>query len=97
MTRKMNEEQLRKSWEKFTEKKDFMLNPDKEHLDLLFEGLLENEKKHGLRLCPCRLRDGTKERDLELICPCNFKTHETWLKPKNNMKPMCWCGLFVKR
>ena len=94
---KMDKEQLRKVLEKFTEKKDFMLNPDKEHIELLLEGLLENEKKHRLKLCPCRLRDGTRERDLELICPCNFKTHETWLKPKKGMLSMCICGLFVKR
>ena len=76
---------------------DRLLNPDKEHIELLLEGLLENEKKHRLKLCPCRLRDGTRERDLELICPCNFKTHETWLKPKKGMLSMCICGLFVKR
>jgi len=56
------------------------------------EGVLENEKKYGLKLCPCRLRDGTRERDLELFCPCNFKAQETW---KNEGR--CWCGLFVRR
>ena len=93
----MDNEQLRKVFEKFTEKKDFVLNPDKEHVDLLLHGLLENEKKHGLKLCPCRLRDGTKERDLELVCPCNFKTHKAWLVPAKGMQPMCTCGLFVKK
>jgi len=87
----MNSEQLRQAWEKFTEKNDFKLNPDKEHVDMVIEGLLNNEKKHGLKLCPCRLKDGTRERDLSLICPCNFKIQDTW---KN--KGMCWCGLFVK-
>lgn len=92
----MNTEQLRQAWENFTKNNDFKLNPDKEHVDFIVKGVLENEKKHKLKLCPCRLRDGTREKDLELICPCNFKTHETWLKPKNR-PPMCWCGLFVKR
>jgi ferredoxin-thioredoxin reductase catalytic chain len=53
---------------------------------------LGNEKKYGLRLCPCRLRDGTREKDLELICPCNFKAQGVWKD-----KGRCWCGLFVKR
>ncbi|MCH8329043.1 MAG: ferredoxin:thioredoxin reductase [Nanoarchaeota archaeon] len=92
----MESEELRKSWEDFTQNNDFKLNPDKKHVDFIIEGVLENEKKHGLKLCPCRLRDGTREKDLELICPCNFKTHETWLKPKNKPQ-MCWCGLFVKK
>jgi len=88
----MNKEGLRRVWERFTEKNDFMLNPDKSFVDAVMDGVLENEKKHGLKLCPCRLRDGTKQGDLELICPCNFKIQETWGK-----KGRCWCGLFVKR
>ena len=87
----MNKEELRKVWETFTEKNDFILNPDKEHVDVIVEGVLKNEEKFGLKLCPCRLRDGTRQNDLELICPCNFKTQKTWKE-----KGMCWCGLFVK-
>jgi len=88
----MNEQELKKAWEEFTKNNDFKLNPDKWHVDFIAKGVLENEKKYGLKLCPCRLRDGTRQRDLELICPCNFKTHDTW-----KTKGMCWCGLFVKR
>lgn len=87
-------EALRAAWQRFTEKNDFMLNPDKEHVDTIIEGVHKNEEKFGLKLCPCRLRDGTRENDLELICPCNFKTHDTW---KDEKKGYCWCGLFVKR
>jgi ferredoxin-thioredoxin reductase catalytic chain len=93
----MNSEELLNVWEKFTEKNDFILNPDNEHVGTIVEGVLANEEKHGLKLCPCRLRDGTHEKDLELICPCNFKIHSTWLKPVSGRKAMCWCGLFVKR
>ena len=88
----MDKEGLLKVWEKFAEKNDFMLNPDKEHVDMIAQGVLANEKEHGLKLCPCRIRDGTKERDLELICPCNFKAQDVWKE-----KSQCWCGLFVKR
>ena len=93
----MDPEQLRKIWEDFSKNNDFQLNPDKKHVDFVVKGVLENEKKHGLKLCPCRLRDNSRKRDLELICPCNFKTHKTWLEPTNNRQPMCWCGLFIKR
>lgn len=88
----MNKEELRNAWEKFTENNDFKLNPDSKHVDIVVEGVLENEKKHGLKLCPCRLRDGTKEKDLELICPCHFQIQETWKE-----KGECWCGLFFKK
>jgi len=88
----MEAERLRKIWEAFAEKNDFKLNPDKEHVGFIIKGVLANEKKYGLKLCPCRLRDGTREKDLELICPCNFKIQDTWKE-----KGMCWCGLFVKR
>ncbi|MBW2964888.1 hypothetical protein KY363_05520 [Candidatus Woesearchaeota archaeon] len=87
-------EDLRKAWETFSENNDFMLNPDKAHVDMIINGVQANEEKFGLKLCPCRLRNGSRERDLELICPCNFRTHETW---NDESKGYCWCGLFVKR
>ena len=88
----MNKEELRRVCEEFTEKNDFRLNPDRSHVDGVIEGVLENEKKHMLKLCPCRLRDGTGKRDLELLCPCNFRIQETWER-----EGRCWCGLFFKR
>ena len=88
----MNKEEIKKVWERFTEKNDFKLNPDENHVDLVVDGVLKNEENHGLKLCPCRLRDGTKKRDLELLCPCNFEIQNTWKE-----KGQCWCGLFVKK
>ena len=93
----MNEEEIKKIWEAFAKNNYFELNPDKEHVNFIAKGVLENEKKYGLKLCPCRLRDGTRERDLNLLCPCNFKIHKTWNFPTNEREPMCWCGLFVKK
>jgi len=88
----MNKDEIRSAWEKFTDNNDFMLNPDEEHVSMVIDGVLANEKDCGVKLCPCRLRDGTRKRDLELICPCNFKTQDTW-----KSEGRCWCGLFVKR
>lgn len=90
----LKDEALRAAWENFSGNSDFMLNPDKTHVDTIIKGVRINEAKFGLKLCPCRLRDGSREKDLELICPCNFKTHETW---NDENKGYCWCGLFVKR
>lgn len=88
----MESKELIKVLDRFTEQNDFKLNPDKSHVDMIVNGLLRNKQKYRLKLCPCRIRDGTRERDLELICPCNFKTDDAW---KN--KGMCWCGLFVRK
>jgi len=88
----MNKEEIKKVFERFTENNDFMLNPDEEFVDKIIDGIRENENKFGLKLCPCRLRDGSRERDLELLCPCNFKVQETW-----RTQGRCWCGLFFKR
>lgn len=88
----MNRKELIRALEWFTKNNDFALNPDGEHVGGVIDGVLENEKKCGLKLCPCRLRDGTMQRDLEIICPCNFKAQDTW-----KSEGRCWCGLFVKR
>lgn len=88
----MNGEDLRRVWGQFCKKNDFTLNPDDMYVGSVIEGVLENERKYGLRLCPCRLRDGSRETDLKLICPCNFKAQKTWAE-----RGECWCGLFVKK
>ena len=89
---KFNEKELIKIWKDFCAGKYFTLNPDKEHVTMISKGVLINEEKFGLKLCPCRLRDGSKERDMELICPCNFFKQDVWREQKR-----CWCGLFVKK
>ncbi len=81
-----------KIWDRWTLDKNFKLNPDKIHTETATEGAIENEKKTGLKYCPCRLRTGDFEKDIDLICPCNFKIMKTWQD-----KGMCWCGLFVRK
>ena len=88
----MNRKELRTAWKNFTENNDFMLNMDEDLVNMVIDGVLGNEEQYGLKLCPCRLRDGTRNRDLDLICPCNFKTQDVW-----SNEGRCWCGLFVKR
>ncbi len=88
----MTKDELKIVWEKFTKNNDFILNPESAHVDAVADGILINDQKYGLKLCPCRLRDGSRKRDLELICPCNFKIQEVWQK-----QGRCWCGLFVKK
>ncbi len=78
--------------ETFTEKNEFQVNPDKEKVTILLDGVFNNEKNHGLKYCPCRLITKDFREDLKLVCPCNFLIHETYKE-----KGECWCGLFVRR
>ncbi len=57
---------------------------------MLAAGVLANERRYGLRYCPCRMITGRREEDLKLICPCNFKIQKTWREGGE------WCSLFVK-
>lgn len=82
-----------KIWEEFSKKnKKFLITPDEEKVDSLAKGVVNNKKRFGLKFCPCRLRNKDFEKDLKLICPCNFLIQKTWKE-----KGECWCGLFVKR
>lgn len=74
----------------FASHNDFSLNPDIEHVAFTVEGILRNERSKGLKYCPCRVPSGNFEADLDLICPCNFKSQETW-----EDQGRCWCGLFI--
>ena len=81
-------------WKEFTQRQEsdkFVLNPNKETIELLAQGVLNNEKNKGLKFCPCRMIMHDKEQDKKLVCPCNFKTQKTWQE-----KGECWCSLFIK-
>ncbi len=81
-----------KAWTDLTEKSEFRLWDDPESVKTLSEGVLENDRNKGLKYCPCRITTGDKEKDLNLVCPCNFKIQKTWKEDGE-----CWCGLFVRR
>lgn len=91
---KFDKEKFLEAIEKFTEKNEFEVNPDKEKLKMLLDGVFNNEQNHGLKYCPCRLITKDFEEDLKLVCPCNFLIHETYRGKEDGE---CWCGLFVRR
>jgi ferredoxin-thioredoxin reductase catalytic chain len=89
-------EELVKIWRDFANCQEpgegrFILNPDMGRVRMLANGVLSNEKNHGLKFCPCRMTTGDREGDLKLVCPCNFKAQKTWRE-----KGECWCSLFVR-
>ena len=88
----MNKQEILKAFEEFCNGNEFELNSNKAHVEGCVDGILENEKKYGLKYCPCRIRTGNFEKDFELLCPCNFTAQE-----KYKTQGECWCGLFVKK
>jgi len=91
---KFDKEKFLEAIEKFTRNNEFQVNPDKEKVKMLLDGMFNNEQNHGLKYCPCRLITKDFADDLKLVCPCNFLIHETY---KNKDDGECWCGLFVRR
>jgi ferredoxin-thioredoxin reductase catalytic subunit len=67
----------------------YNLNPDKEFVLALVEGLLTNTDRYGYQACPCRLADGEKALDLDIICPCDYRDADLveW--------GACYCALYV--
>jgi ferredoxin-thioredoxin reductase catalytic chain len=87
-------EGFRAAIERFTAGNEFQVNPDREKVALLLSGIFENERNHGLKYCPCRLRCKEWDEDLKIVCPCNFTIHESY---KGVPDGECWCGLFIRR
>lgn len=82
-------EALYKRLLKGAEESGYHLNPDEEITADLIEGLLINEERYGYPSCPCRLADGDKLEDLDIVCPCDYRD------PDLNKYGSCYCGLYV--
>jgi ferredoxin-thioredoxin reductase catalytic subunit len=85
-------EQIDKLYKKLNQEAEasgYHLNPDEEFTKDLVEGLLINEKRYGYWACPCRLASREKDKDLDIICPCDYRD------PDLNDYDTCYCGLYV--
>ncbi|MCJ7498716.1 ferredoxin:glutaredoxin reductase [bacterium] len=67
----------------------YHLNPDEEFTRDLTEALLTNTKRYGYQSCPCRLADGVRDKDLDIICPCDYRD------PDLAEFGACYCALYV--
>ena len=67
----------------------YYLNPDVEFVLDLMEGMLINQERYGYWSCPCRLADGIRQRDLDIICPCDYRD------PDLDEHGACYCALYV--
>jgi ferredoxin-thioredoxin reductase catalytic subunit len=72
-----------------TERSGYHLNPDEEFTKELVEALLVNSERYGYPSCPCRLAEGIREEDLDIICPCDYRD------PDLEEFGACYCALYV--
>ena len=64
------------------------LNPDADFVRDLAEGLATNHNRYGYFLCPCRDGVGEREKDRDIICPCDYNV------PDQKEYGHCYCALF---
>lgn len=89
---KITEEDIEKLYQilkREAEASGYHLNPDVEFTKKLIRGLLVNEKRYGYWACPCRLASGNKEKDLDIVCPCDYRD------PDLSEYDQCYCALYV--
>jgi ferredoxin-thioredoxin reductase catalytic subunit len=67
----------------------YHLNPDTEFTKALIAGLIVNEKRYGYASCPCRLSAKNKDKDLDIICPCDYRD------PDLAQFGACYCALYI--
>jgi len=69
----------------------YQLNPDTDFVKMLIEGLLINEQRYGYASCPCRIAAGTREEDLDVVCPCDYRDADL------SEYDACYCALYVSQ
>jgi ferredoxin-thioredoxin reductase catalytic subunit/rubredoxin len=67
----------------------YNLNPDPTMTLPLCEGLVVNAGRYGYPSCPCRLATGVRERDIDIVCPCDYRDADL------HDYGACYCGLYV--
>ncbi|RBQ23434.1 hypothetical protein ALNOE001_10280 [Candidatus Methanobinarius endosymbioticus] len=80
------------AYEKFkkeAESTGYNVNEDVEFVENLLENIDVNIERYGYGACPCRLASGDKNKDLDLICPCDYRDADL------NDYGTCFCALYV--
>jgi ferredoxin-thioredoxin reductase catalytic subunit len=71
------------------EEAGYHLNQDRAFTRDLVRGLLVNTGRYGYQSCPCRLASGNRSKDLDIICPCDYRD------PDLTEYGACYCALYV--
>ena len=85
---------MSEAYEKFkkeAEKSGYNVNEDVEFVEMLLENIGVNVERYGYGACPCRLASGDRKKDLDLICPCDYRDADL------NDYGACFCALYVSQ
>ncbi len=82
---------LKARLEREAEAGGYHLNPDDEMVVSLMGGMVQNMERFGYMGCPCRLLEGDKFEDLDVICPCDYRDMDLF------EYGACYCSLYVTR
>lgn len=87
----MDTQQLYEMLKKVQEPKGYFFNNDMEKVFELLQGLLVNKERYDYMACPCRLASGDREKDRDILCPCEYRT------PDVKEYGTCYCSLYVSK
>jgi len=85
----MDAQTLYEKLRKVQEPKGYFFNTDREKVMELLEALLTNKDRYGYMACPCRLAAADREKDRDIICPCEYR------EPDVAEFGSCYCALYV--
>lgn len=85
----MTEEKIRQFMENTARSRGWRLTPDGEQIGYLLEGFAVNVNRYGYLQCPCREGSGSRERDKDILCPCDYSA------PDIAEYGQCYCGLYL--
>jgi ferredoxin-thioredoxin reductase catalytic subunit len=76
-------------FKKEAEKTGYNINKDEDFVQALLDSINININRYGYGACPCRLASGNKEKDLDIICPCDYRDSDL------SDFGACFCALYV--
>ena len=85
----MDIDKLYEMLKKTNEAKHIYFNKDKDLVFELLESLVLNKERYGYMACPCRLACGDKDKDKDIVCPCEYRA------PDLEEYGACFCGLYI--
>jgi len=87
----MNALELYEMLKKTQEPKGYFFNKDTAWVLQILNDLLVNKSRYGYMSCPCRLASGVREKDSDIICPCQYREQD--IKEFGS----CYCNLYVSK
>ncbi len=87
----MDAEALFEKLKKIQEPKGYYFCSEQARVMDLIEALITNKDRYGYMVCPCRLAAGDRDKDRDIICPCDYR------EPDVKEFGSCYCNLYVSK